>query len=252
MRETPVVDLLNQFRFADYSERPPRIDRWLRRPETFTAADAAVYQGSGIDVFALGDAAPGFNEGLRFFAEWNGLPAAHPGSLPRIGATPDIGRAHQDRKTGVMPTMQDSTHFRAPGDVDTFFGLGQRISQLTYNFNNRIGSGFLEQRDGGLSVFGLGIMKRMEESGHGGGRVPLRRPDHSRCAGSRRQAGDLHPCQLPRDYARSPCAKRPDWIGWLCARRPACRAAQRRLHPDGAAEHFSWGIPNGMAYGAIG
>jgi membrane dipeptidase len=47
--------------------------------------------------------------------------------------------------------------------VDAFFGLGQRRSQLIYNFNNRIGSGFLEQRDGGLSVFGLSIMKRMEE-----------------------------------------------------------------------------------------
>jgi membrane dipeptidase len=66
-----------------------------------------------------------------------------------------------------MLTMQDSTHFRGPDDVDTFFGLGQRISQLTYNFNNRIGSGFLERRDGGLSVFGLSIMKRMEAVGMG-------------------------------------------------------------------------------------
>ena len=39
------------------------------------------------------------------------------------------------------------------------------MSQLTYNFNNKIGSGFLEQRDGGLSVFGLSIMKRMEQVG---------------------------------------------------------------------------------------
>ena len=64
-----------------------------------------------------------------------------------------------------MLTFQDSTHFRSPDDVPTFFGLGQRISQLTYNFNNRIGSGFLEQRDGGLSVFGLSIMERMQQVG---------------------------------------------------------------------------------------
>lgn len=64
-----------------------------------------------------------------------------------------------------MITLQDSTHFRTPRDVDEFFGLGQRIGQLTYNFNNRIGSGFLERRDGGLSVFGASIMKRMEEVG---------------------------------------------------------------------------------------
>jgi membrane dipeptidase len=41
------------------------------------------------------------------------------------------------------------------------------MSQLTYNFNNKIGSGFLEQRDGGLSVFGLAVFKRMQEVGMG-------------------------------------------------------------------------------------
>ena len=49
--------------------------------------------------------------------------------------------------------------------MQTFWGFGQRISQLTYNFNNRIGSGFLEERDGGLSVFGLSIMERMQQVG---------------------------------------------------------------------------------------
>lgn len=161
----PVVDLLNQFRFPDYSVKPPLIERWLRRPGSFTAADAAAYQSSRINVFALGDAAAGYTEGLLFFAEWNGFLAGYPEWLLRVASAADFQRAHQDRKIGVMLTMQDSTHFRGPNDVNTFFSLGQRISQLTYNFNNRIGSGFLEQRDGGLSVFGLSIMKRMEEVG---------------------------------------------------------------------------------------
>jgi membrane dipeptidase len=64
-----------------------------------------------------------------------------------------------------MLTFQNSQHFRTPVDVTTFFGLGQRISQLTYNMNNGIGSGFLEQRDGGLSVFGLSIVERMNSVG---------------------------------------------------------------------------------------
>ena len=150
-----------------YSEKPPKIERWLRQPGSFTSADAAVYQGSGINAFALGDAAADYPEGLRFFAEWNGFIAAYPGWLLRIGGAGDFGRAHKARKIGVMPTMQDSTHFRGPDDVDTFFSLGQRISQLTYNFNNRIGIGFLERRDGGLSVFGLPMVKRIEEVGMG-------------------------------------------------------------------------------------
>ncbi len=167
VQESIVVDLLNQFRFEDYTEKPPKIDRWLRIPGSFTAADAATYQTSGITVFALGAGAPDYNAGLRFFAEWNGFRAAYPDWFMRIGSTADFERARAARKVGVMLTFQDSTHFRTPDDVDTFFGLGQRISQLTYNFNNRIGSGFLEHRDGGLSVFGLSILERMQKVGMG-------------------------------------------------------------------------------------
>jgi membrane dipeptidase len=163
--EATVVDLLNQFRFADYSEKPPKSDLWLNKPGTFTPADAAIYQGSGINVFALGQSAPDYQEGLRFFAKWNGFLAAYSDLLMRIDDARSFARAHNEKKIGIMLTMQDSTHFRSPADVEEFFALGQRISQLTYNFNNRIGSGFLEQRDGGLSVFGLSVMSRMEKVG---------------------------------------------------------------------------------------
>ena len=165
VEEAPTVDLLNQFLFEDYAEKPPKIERWLDHPEAFTPADAAPYLASGTNVFALGSGSDNYEDGLRFFARWNGFLAAHPDLLIRIGSTSDIDRAHQTHRIGVMLTLQDSTHFRTPRDVDEFFALGQRISQLTYNFNNRIGSGFLERRDGGLSMFGGSIMKRMEEVG---------------------------------------------------------------------------------------
>ncbi len=165
LTETTAVDLLNQFRFADYSEKPPKSELWLNRPETFTPADNAVYQNSGIRVFALGHSAPDYAGGLRFFARWNGFLAAHSDMLLRIDDAGDFEKVRRERKTGILLSMQDSQHFRTPDDVDEYYTLGQRISQLTYNFNNRIGSGFLEQRDGGLSVFGLSIMKRMEKVG---------------------------------------------------------------------------------------
>jgi len=165
MSEATVVDLLNQFRFADYSEKPPKSELFLNKPGSFTEADAALYRSSGINVFALGHSAADYTTGLKFYAGWNGFLAAYSDSLLRIDDTTDFARAKRDRKIGIMLTMQDSTHFRTPADVDEFFALGQRISQLTYNFNNRIGSGFLEQRDGGLSVFGLSVMKRMEKVG---------------------------------------------------------------------------------------
>jgi membrane dipeptidase len=165
MQQGVVVDLLNQFRFADYSERPPKSDRWLHVPGSFTAADAALYRGSGINAFALGDGASDFEEGVRFFADWNGFLAAYPDDLLRIDDGADFEKARATGKVGIMLTFQDAAHFRTPDDVEAFFGMGQRLSQLTYNFNNRIGSGFLEQRDGGLSVFGLSILARMERVG---------------------------------------------------------------------------------------
>jgi len=167
IQETAVVDLLNQFRFPDYSEKPPRSERWLHVPGSFKAEDAATYQQSGINVFALGDGPGDFAQAVRFFADWNGFIAAYPDWLMRIGDARDFQRARAAHKIGVMLTFQDATHFRTPEDVDAFFGMGQRISQLTYNFNNRIGSGFLEQRDGGLSVFGLSILERMQRVGMG-------------------------------------------------------------------------------------
>ncbi len=174
VEEATVVDLLNQFRFPDYSVKRPWpwseyqwFDKWLNQPGSFTKADAAIFRHSGINVFAIGYGPDDFNEGLRLFADWNGFCAAYSDWVQRIDDVTSFESVHKARKIGVMLTLQNSLHFREPADVDTFWSLGQRISQLTYNFQNRIGSGFLEHRDGGLSVFGLSILKRMQAVGMG-------------------------------------------------------------------------------------
>jgi membrane dipeptidase len=165
MEESIVVDLLNQFRFQDFAEKPPRIDRWLKEPGALSAADADIYRGSQMSAVALGHSPADFEEGIRFFADWNGLLAGYSDWFTRIDDASDFARAKAAKKLGIMITFQNSQHFRRPDDVNTFWGLGQRISQLTYNMNNGIGSGFLEQRDGGLSVFGLSIVERMNQVG---------------------------------------------------------------------------------------
>ena len=113
VEESPVVDLLNQFRFPDYAEKPPKIDKWLNQPDTFTRADAEEYLGSGINVFSLGAGTSDYEAGLRFFARWNGFLAAHPEWLLRVTSVADIERAHRDKRVGVMITLQDSTHSHA-------------------------------------------------------------------------------------------------------------------------------------------
>ena len=165
MEASVVADLLNQFRFQDFAEKPPRIDRWLKEPGSLTAADADLYRGSKMTAVGLGHAPGSYDDAIRFFADWNGFLAGYSDWFTRIDDASDFARAKATRKLGVMITFQNSLHFRRPDDVNTFWGLGQRISQLTYNMSNGIGSGFLEQRDGGLTVFGQSIVDRMNQIG---------------------------------------------------------------------------------------
>jgi membrane dipeptidase len=49
--------------------------------------------------------------------------------------------------------------------VNYFYSIGQRISQLTYNSKNRIGTGCTDPVDEGLSEFGVSIVQRMNRVG---------------------------------------------------------------------------------------
>ena len=164
--ESPVVDMLCQFRFDDLNqERPRPPGSWLSDSEAFTEQDWVPYRDSGVDVIALGRGARDREGALRFMAEWNGFIASHADKLRRVDDPRDFSTVAETGKVGIMVTFQDSNHFESVDDVDLFHALGQRVSQLTYNFQNRLGSGFLEHRDGGLSVYGHRILERMQEVG---------------------------------------------------------------------------------------
>lgn len=166
MEQSPVVDMLCQFAFPDLRESgTPRATRWLQDPNTFTADDFAVFRGSGVKTLALGRGAGTYEGMLRFLAEWNGFIASHPGWFIRVDDKADLASAREDGRVGIMITTQNSDHFRTPADVATFHQLGQRLSQLTYNTQNRLGAGFLEHNDGGLSIFGHEIVEAMQKVG---------------------------------------------------------------------------------------
>lgn len=165
VQESVVIDLLNQFRFADFADKPPKSQLWLNKARSMTPADYEVYRTSGYSVMALGHSPRDYADGIDFFAHWNGFVAGYPDWFMRIDDPTDFDAVKKSGKVGIMITFQNSDHFRSPDDVDTFFGLGQRLSQLTYNYQNRIGSGFLEEHDGGLTVFGRQIVERMEKVG---------------------------------------------------------------------------------------
>ena len=165
VEETVVIDLLNQFRFADFSENPPRSERWMRTPGSFTKTDFDVYRNSGIRVFALGSGPSNYEASIKFFADWNGFIAGYDEWFMRIDDVSDFARVKRSGKVGIMITCQTADHFRTVDDVATFFALGQRVSQITYNATTRTGSGFLGETDIGLTEYGASLIKRMQEVG---------------------------------------------------------------------------------------
>lgn len=166
MRESTVIDMLCQFAFNDFrNTNTPLAQIWKRDPAAFTDEHFATFRESGVDVLALGSG-PGNYEGmLRHFAEWNGFVASHSDWFTRVDEARDLIRIGKSGKIGIIMSTQTSDHFRSVTDVDVFHALGQRVSQLTYNMQSRTGAGFLEQRDGGLTVFGGELITRMEHVG---------------------------------------------------------------------------------------
>jgi membrane dipeptidase len=164
VEESTVIDML-----APLSIVTEPVSEWLKNPSSFTEDDFLLYRSSGIDVFhdttgdMVGDDA--FTAMLHWAASWNGFLAHHSGWFLRITTPEHLRLVNGSGKIGFLLGLQDSDHFRTADDVDLFFGLGQRVSQLTYNSQNRIGTGCMDRRDGGLSDFGIDIVKRMNEVG---------------------------------------------------------------------------------------
>ena len=165
VERTVVIDMLNQFRFADCAEHPPKSELWLNTPRSFTAEDFQQYRTSGIRVFALGAGAPNYEAAMRWYAEWNGFIAGYTDWFTRLESVGDFERLKKSNKVGIMLTFQNADHFRTADDVKTFHSLGQRVSLLTYNATNRLGSGFLADSDIGLTPFGAEIVARMNQVG---------------------------------------------------------------------------------------
>ena len=160
---TTVIDMLSVLTLNF-----PQQTKWFRDPETFTVADLQPFTESGINVIhpAVGMGGPNaYENGLQFFAAWNGFIASNGDYFTRIDSAADLKRVKKSGKIGVILGIQNSEHFRRPDDVDLFRGLGQRVSQLTYNARNLIGNGSTERRDEGISDFGIAIIERMNKTG---------------------------------------------------------------------------------------
>lgn len=78
----------------------------------------------------------------------------------------DIQRARDAGKIALFYLFQNSTQFGKDVDnVDVFYGLGVRSSQITYNYQNWAGAGCNEMNGSGLTVFGHELVEKMNDVG---------------------------------------------------------------------------------------
>jgi membrane dipeptidase len=157
-----VIDMLGLLTL-DYR----KLSVWEADPGRFRQTDFLRLRDSGINVFhpAVGYIAGDiYTESLRDIIGWNTFIAAHGEQFQRIEEACHFKQAKTLGKIGILIGQQNSAHFLAVDDVDRFYRLGQRVSQLTYK-GNRIGGGSSDQRDLGLSDYGVQIVERMNKVG---------------------------------------------------------------------------------------
>jgi membrane dipeptidase len=162
VRESTVIDMLGLLTL-DFK----KLAAWRARPETFRPDDFQRLKDSGITIF---HPAVGYLEG-DIYAEssadingWDAFIDAHPEYFIRVCRPADLTRAKAEGKLGIIVGQQNSNHFRTVEDVDVFYGLGQRVSQLTYR-DNALGGGSVDPAEKGLTAYGAQVLARMNRLG---------------------------------------------------------------------------------------
>jgi membrane dipeptidase len=162
VRESTVIDMLGLLTL-DFK----KLGVWRSRPETFAQADFQRLKESGITVF---HPAVGYVDGDIYaassadIAEWDVFLDAHPEYFIRVCSPADVSRAKAEGKLGIIVGQQNSNHFRTLDDVEAFYKLGQRVSQLTYR-DNALGGGSTDPTEKGLTAYGEGVLARMNQIG---------------------------------------------------------------------------------------
>lgn len=145
----------------------PKLFGWQREAGSFSERDFRELESTGVNVFhpAVETNHPdAYTAARRWLRGWDRLLTGEPCFLRRIETFSDLVRAPRQGKIGVLLGLQNSNHFRTPEDVERFFRLGQRVSQLTYNGYNRLGGGNAV-RDRGLTDFGAEVVAEMNRLG---------------------------------------------------------------------------------------
>ncbi len=222
---TKAVDIVGGCRVIDMLA-PIKLDFDPKYPaRRMPLSDVLDFQRSGITAIhnAVGLMGPDAKQAaLTWFAGWQGFVGRNVDILSLVGSADDIDRAKREKRCAVIMGLQNSDHFERISDIELFYQLGQRCSQLTYNSQNRIGSGSTDRVDGGISDFGAEVIAEMNRVGmlvdvsHSGDRTTLDAIEassgpiaitHSNC-----RALNDHP-RLKSDFAITALARKGGVIG---------------------------------------
>jgi membrane dipeptidase len=159
VNESLVVDMLSLFDlgrlFAEDGSNP----------FSYSRAELLALKESGIDVFHPAVGIGETLDAMTYMAGCNGAVAENPDLLMRIDSAADFDAVRSNGKIGIILGVQDSEHFESVGDVQQFYNVGQRVSQLTYNEWNSIGTGSTAWFNFGISDYGESIVAAMNDVG---------------------------------------------------------------------------------------
>jgi membrane dipeptidase len=139
----------------------------------FTSDDAkqneaalSAVRNSGITAINYTISERTFDETVRTLGYVQSLVDKWPEVFMIVRKQPDLARAKQAGKIGIMPGFQYTQFLEDdPSRIETFRNLGVRIMQLTYNNRSIFGDGCLEPGNAGLSKAGLKAVETMNEIG---------------------------------------------------------------------------------------
>lgn len=136
--------------------RKAYLDLWNKSGVTVASSSYSGY----------GPVSSAFEEAVREIGQAYAYISALDGELLLVRKAQDIERIHEMDKHGIILDFQNTTPFGEDLDrVDTFYNLGVRMVQLTYNLQNLVGSGCTETHGGGLTSFGREVVRRLNEVG---------------------------------------------------------------------------------------
>jgi membrane dipeptidase len=107
-----------------------------------------------------------FEGAVRKIANAHAIITACAGEMLLVTDAASAERAHQESKFGIIIDFQNTLPLAdQPDRLELFYGLGLRMVQLTYNYQNLVGDGCTDLNQGGLTYYGREVVGKLNELG---------------------------------------------------------------------------------------